>query len=234
MNKSLSVAALLAEVRLAVDDFLHRGLARALQVPALDPGALAQLDETLGEGEVSGMAGAVEIRESKYSGLWRVRQRDGEAVVADTIEVGTLPAVVAEVARKAALTEPPVLEPPFGVMNSPAVLHEIRDWLRKFRPGEPAVGINLTQMPLSPQDVGFIDRTLGIGPVTLLSQGGFDCRIASTGVANLWRVQYFNDQDSLILDTLEIAEVPEVALSAREDMGNTAADLGDALRWLEI
>lgn len=234
MNKPPPVAALLAEVRLAVEDFLTRGVPRQVSLPSLDSTALALLDETLGKGEVSGEAesGAVEIRESKFPGLWRVRRFDGGSMVGDSIEVGAIPAIVGQSARRDVL-QPPVLEPPFGVMNGPPLVHEIRDRLQNFHPGDPPYGINLTQMPLSPQDRDFIDRTLGTGPVALRSEGGFDCHVASTGVAHVWRVQYFNDGDNLILDTVEIAEVPDVVLAAREDMAGTAADLADALRWLE-
>lgn len=233
MTKPLPISALLDEARLAVGDFLAGGVARTVSVPDLDPVALAQLDETLGVGEVRGRAGAVKICESKYPGLWRVRHIDGETVVADRIEIGVIPAVVAESAWRDAVAEPPVLEPPFGVMNSPPVLHEIRDRLQHFRPGDPPYGVNLTQLPLSPQDVDFIGRTLGVGAVSLLSEGGFACRVTSTAVAHVWRVQYFNEGDNLILDTVEVAEVPAVVLAVREDMGNTAADLAEALRWLE-
>ncbi len=235
MSNPLPIAILLDEVRLAVADFLAEGVSRHIPLPTLDPHAQALLDETLGKGEVSGEAeyGAVEIREAKFPGLWRVRRFDGGRLVGDGIEIGAIPAVVSASARRASLPEPPVLEPPFGVMNAPPVVHEIRDRLRNFRPGDPPYGINLTQMPLSPQDVTFIDRTLGAGAVALLSQGGFDCCISSTGVAHVWRVRYFNDGDSLVLDTVEIAEVPETALAAREDMENTAAELAEALRWLE-
>lgn len=231
---SKPVAAFLSEVRNALDEFMDQGVGRQVEVPALDPAGLALLEETLGEGEVSGEAenGAVHIRESKYPGLWRVRRFEGDAVVADGIEIGLIPRLVAESSRIGAAAEPPELEPSFGIMNAPPVLQEIRDRLRNFRPGERPYGINLTQMPLSPQDVHFIDRSLGTGSVALLSQGGFDCRILSTGVANLWRVQYFNVGDSLILDTIEITEVPEAALTAQEEMLQTSAALGEALRWL--
>ncbi|MGC8732454.1 MAG: hydrogenase expression/formation C-terminal domain-containing protein, partial [Halothiobacillaceae bacterium] len=35
-------------------------------------------------------------------------------------------------------------------------------------------------------------------------------------------VKYFNSQDALILNTIEVVEVPEVALAAPEDFTDTA------------
>ncbi|MEI2624692.1 MAG: hydrogenase expression/formation C-terminal domain-containing protein [Giesbergeria sp.] len=45
--------------------------------------------------------------------------------------------------------------------------------------------------------------------------GGYgNCRISSTRVANTWRVVYYNSQDAMILNSIEVVDMPEVACAA--------------------
>jgi hypothetical protein len=41
----------------------------------------------------------------------------------------------------------------------------------------------------------------------------------------VWRVQFFNSMDTLILDTLEVTDMPEVVLAAPEDLSDSARRL---------
>ncbi|MCE8470492.1 hydrogenase expression/formation protein, partial [Rhodovulum sulfidophilum] len=56
-----------------------------------------------------------------------------------------------------------------------------------------------------------------------------NCRVAATATPNVWRVQFFNSMDSLILDTFEVTDMPEVALAAPEDLTDSAARLREVL-----
>ena len=73
-------------------------------------------------------------------------------------------------------------------------------------------------------------QSLGVGPATILSRGYGNCRITSTRLASVWRVQYFNSMDRLILDTIEVGDVPEVALATGEDHADSVERLGE---WLD-
>jgi rubredoxin len=59
----------------------------------------------------------------------------------------------------------------------------------------------------------------------ILSRGYVNCRITSTATRNVWWVQYFNSQETLILNTIEISGVPEVACAAQEDIDDSAQRL---------
>jgi rubredoxin len=78
---------------------------------------------------------------------------------------------------------------------------------------EPHV-INLSLLPLSAGDIAHLDSQLGAGRVLILSRGYGNCRITNTRLAHTWRVTYFNSTDIIILDTLEVCRVPEVACAA--------------------
>jgi hydrogenase-1 operon protein HyaF len=48
-----------------------------------------------------------------------------------------------------------------------------------------------------------------------------------------WRVVYYNSQDVVILNTVEIGDLPEVAQAAREDLEDSHERLAEVLQWLE-
>jgi len=142
--------------------------------------------------------------------------------------------VIPEAARDAAARAPaPPSARPEDTMNAPSVLEELRDRQRRWKPGDAAHVINLTLLPLSPGDSVWLDEQVGRGPVVILSRGYGNCRIASTRMPRTWRVTYFNSQDMIILDTLEVAAVPEVACAAREDLEDSAERLFEVLKWVE-
>lgn len=208
----------------------------------LQPAALELLNQTLGEGEVSVVVRAprrLRIQETAFAGVWRVRElADDGAIVADAIEVCPIPAAVAasvQALGATRLAEP--AQPPdpstalrTGLMNAPALLAEIADHAARRHHGQPPHVINLTLLPVSPQDLDYLAQALGAGPVTILSRGYGNCRISSTRLANVWRVQYFNSMDRPILDTIEVGDVPEVALAAAEDHADSVERLGE---WLD-
>jgi hydrogenase-1 operon protein HyaF len=57
--------------------------------------------------------------------------------------------------------------------------------------------------------------------------------VSSTTIRHLWRVQYFNSMQTLILNTLEVTRVPEVALAAGEDLADSHERLGELIEWME-
>ena len=198
--------------------------------------ALTIANQVLGEGEVSiQIAGArrYRIQESVFTGLWRVCEFDADdRQVGDWIEAATLPQVTLEAARAAASPTLPPVAVPAGAMNSPALLNEITAQIRHRRHGTPAHVINLTLFPLTPDDHALLERALPVGPVAMMSRGFGNCRITSTCARDVWRVQYFNNMNTLILNTLEIVDVPEVAQAAVEDLADSRERLAELVDWM--
>ena len=114
-------------------------------------------------------------------------------------------------------------------MNAPAIATELADRLAAYRPGSQAHVVNLSLLPLTEEDLAYLDRRLGQGAVTILSRGYGNCRISSTAVKNAWRVRYFNSREAVILDTAEVVDVPAVACAAKEDLEDSAQRLGEIL-----
>lgn len=208
---------------------------------------LALIHQVLGEGEVSAQVLAepgrpgdvsgvprVQIQESVFAGVWRVIERCDDGSVRDHIEVGPVPAVLRQAAREDARAPRPALSPlPPGVLNAPAIVAELADHRLHWRAGATAEVVNLTLLPVSPEDIAYIDHIIGTGRVVILSRGYGNCRITNAAVDHTWRVVYYNSQDVVILNSVEVVDLPEVACAATEDLADSAERLVEVLQWVE-
>jgi hydrogenase-1 operon protein HyaF len=183
---------------------------------------------------VAGVA-SVRVQESVFAGLWRVLHLDAEGrVVRDRLEVGAVPqplldAAVEDGIRPAAPAQPV----PEGVMNAPSLLAELDEQRRLWKLGDAPHVINLTLLPLTTGDSEYLTRRIGEGRVLILSRGYGNCRITNTHIPRTWRVTYFNSTDIVILDTLEVCRVPEVACASLEDLEDSAERVAEVLDWVE-
>ncbi|WP_026224838.1 hydrogenase expression/formation C-terminal domain-containing protein [Methyloversatilis thermotolerans] len=234
-----AVAALRA-VQAALERCRDDGVSRRIDLAGLAPADLQLINQVMGEGEVSAQVRSddggvrVAVQESVFAGVWRVVTRDGDRVVADAIEVGAIPEALRRAPAEDLWRELPRWQgalPP-NVQNAPAVLAEIEDHWRGWNAGMPAQVVNLTLLPMSVEDIGFLDHHLGTGRVLILSRGYGNCRITSTRVPNTWRVVYYNSQDVVILNTVEVSALPDVALAAREDLEDSHERLAEVLDWV--
>nr|WP_284284220.1 hydrogenase expression/formation protein [Mesorhizobium amorphae] len=190
------------------------------------------ITQTLGDGEVAGIAGLpsgvmAQIQEAVMAGVWRIRFIDADGrLLADYIEVASIPAAVRLACSElpSSISHGPA---PAGAMNVMAVLTEIGDRIGRYNNGDPADIIIFSLFPMSPQDMGFLQATLGAGPVQLTSRGYGTCRIVAAGARNVWSVQFYNAMDRIILDTLQIVDIPSVAIAAEEDFRDSEARLRD-------
>lgn len=215
--------ALLAQLQLALDSYRIGEPTQIISLDKLPAADLQLLQQILGEGEVAlqvGGAQPLRIQETVLAGVWWV-QADSQ-----WLEVADIPVRV----RSDAFAEarwPTLGELPADLLNAGPVLVELLDVAQR-RAGQPAAMahvINLSLLPFSPEDHGFLGAQLGDGLVTILSRGYGNCRITSTATPGIWRVQYFNSTDKLILDTLEVTAMPQVACAAQEDIEDSAERL---------
>jgi hydrogenase-1 operon protein HyaF len=210
----------------------HDGTDVRFDLSVLDAPNRALLDETLGRGEVSadlydpdrGMV-TIQVTESVFAGVWTVIG-DGP----DRVEVAPMPRIVLDRAFRPSDTGLGALTPVLpGVVNAPPLVTELMDKSAAWTPETPIHVINLSLLPHTPEDLTHLDMALGSGSAAIASRGYGDCRIRATGLANVWKVQFFNSQDAMILDTYEVTDLPEVALAAREDLEDSATRLVEVL-----
>jgi hydrogenase-1 operon protein HyaF len=203
----------------------------------LDPEVVVEVNELLGQGEVSVMvtgAAPIHIQESAFPGVWRIQGfREDGRLARNDIEAAAMPRCVREALDQVRDRMSPAPQPDATVMNAPAILNELRGASAAWRDGDEAHIINLTLLPMTPEDLEYLGAHLGVGPVTILSRGYGNCRITSTGLRHTWWVQYFNSTNQLILNTIEVVDVPVVALAADEDLADSVDRLREWLGTLE-
>jgi len=229
------------EVAAAALAFLQRLLAalratpfsptQAVRFSLLDfePAVRDEINELLGEGEVSILtAGDLRAQETAFTGIWRIR---GDGV--DDVEASAFPEVLRELVLARELPAGPAAEPPPELMNAPALHHEIRSLSAQWREGRAAHIINLSLLPATPDDLAWLDGQLGRISFSILSRGFGNCRITATALPFVWWVQYFNNMEKLILNSIEIVDLPAVALAAAEDYDETIVRLDEWIASIE-
>ncbi|MFT3957461.1 MAG: hydrogenase expression/formation protein [Piscinibacter sp.] len=230
----------------AVEARLRGDVPAPITLTDLPADELALVNQVLGEGEVGAQVLArpeirefgddavrLRVQESVFAGVWRVIATDDDGAVRDQIEVGAIPACLVEAAREdAAAPRTPPQPLPENLINVPTLLVELADARARRQPGDEAHVVNLTLLPLSPDDIAHIDHQLGTGRVVILSRGYGNCRITNTLAADTWRVVYYNSQDKVILNAIEVSRIPEVACAAAEDLADTQERLREVLQWV--
>lgn len=215
---------LMTEVAKACARVANGGAAERFDLSKLDEVNRKLVAETMGEGEVAmkirGLP-AIRVQESVFAGVWVL-----SGVGLDAIEVAGVPVDAHtrafepfRVAQEAPLTP--------GVVNAPPLVVELLDKSSAYA-GEIHV-INLSLLPHTEDDLAWLETRMGEGAVDILSRGYGNCRVRATAVPHVWRVQFFNSMDTLILDTFEVTDMPEVALAASEDLADSAERLVEVL-----
>lgn len=216
------------------------GSGGTVDLTGLPPADLRMLNQILAEGEVSAVASPdtddgqplrIQVQESVFAGVWRILTEHNGALASDRIEVAPVPTLFHDMATLAVWPQPPQWEGalPGGVMNAPALIEEIRDHSLHWRAGDAPHVVNLSLLPVSPEDISFLDHHLGTGPLLVLSRGYGNCRIISTRTAHCWRLVYYNSAESVLLNAVEITDMPDAIKAAPEDMLDAHARLADIL-----
>lgn len=199
-------------------------------LPEQDLGLVNQL---LGEGEVSIVSGGtLQAQESVLAGVWRVLHfSESGKLQKDTIEIADYPGAIREnvFAQSRSAVAPLDKQFPMGVFNAPSLISEITDKQASYKTGDPVHSINFTLLPQTEEDLAYISEKLGKGNTVILSRGYGNCRVSSTNTKNVWWVQYYNSQDAIILNSLEVIDVPEVIRAAPEDIEDSAERLDEIL-----
>ena len=237
----------------ALIDIVKQQLAGEVVAPMtlrhLSEADLLVVNQVLGEGEVSATIVGddsinlvqIDIQETAFVGVWRVVALAQGVKVYDAIEVGAIPALIWQTAQQDAQVTHTPSPLPKELVNIPSIIHEIQSHSQAslamqgqegFANATPHV-VNLTLLPLTEVDIAYIDDQLGTGRITILSRGYGNCRITNTLTAHAWRLVYYNSQDNVILNCIEVTDVPLVACASESDLQDTLERLVEVLALLE-
>ena len=227
-------------LRSALDDYTPGGDPLLADLSALDEESRDIVNQILGEGEVSIVCdGQVRARtqESVLAGVWRTFFFDSDdRVVCDLLEVADVPTVVGFAAECTGSVDASADGVDENLPNALPILVELQSRHEQYVAGGSPHSINLTLLPLSEPELEFVDQRLGRGPVDILSRAYGKCEVISTDTAGIWWVRYYNSMGVLILNTLEVVDVPSVVKAAPEDLADSAERLREILEpyWSEV
>lgn len=120
-----------------------------------------------------------------------------------------------------------MLNPASPIVRS--LLEEIAGLLDTFsRSGLPSA-IDLTSLPITPEDNAALDEALGRGNVEAVVAAGGMSEVIETSFSGVWRVRHFDKAEKLKADRLEITAVPEILLAHSDDIAAAARRLRDSL-----
>lgn len=232
-----AVRELLVEVREALLSARPGDEARILHLDHLSASDRHALRDLLGEGEVRGVARARlhhRLTETILPGVFWVESLDalGRPVGAH-LEVGDIPRAVRLAVREGCSPYLPLpSEVPEGLMNAMPLLTEIAAQMKNGGRAYNHV-ISFTLLPLNGGDMALLERTLGPGPVQIESRGYGTCVVQATGRRGVWSVQHKNVMGDVVLDTLEIGDVPDSVVAAPEDFEDSALRIDELLEEAE-
>ena len=220
--------ALLEKVAEACAAAAETGARGSVPLDGLSAAARALIAQTLGEGEVSAkMDGAqpLKAQESVFAGVWVVSDAAGER-----IEIGPQPEALTARGFEALSPALGALAPKGpGVVNAPGIVTELFDVAARRPAGAAPHVVNLTLLPHTPEDLDHLEAALGKGAAEILSRGYGNCRVSATALEKCWRVRFYNSMDVLILDSIEVTEMPEVVRAAAEDLGDSAERIREVI-----
>ncbi len=233
-----AVHAELVRVHNALKAAAESGAAWRRRIDGLMPQDRQTFLDALGHGEVSVVIegadgeGDAQVLETVLPGVWvgRACLPDG-TIGSEWVEVGDAPRALRELALSRPRTDLPIeaLTAPRGAMNVMSVLAEVRERSIAWTPGDPNHVMNFTLFPMTPADSAFLAKVLGESGIRMSSGGYGAARVVMTGLRNVWAVQYLNGLGAVILDTLEIGDLPDAILASPEDFEDSALRLSDML-----
>lgn len=111
-----------------------------------------------------------------------------------------------------------------------ALLEEICDQLETVcREGGRHV-VELTNLPITPQDLSLFAEFLGTGEVTASIEASGKTEVRETGYSGVWWIRYLGSEGNVITEQLEIASIPLIVTAHPDDMRSGAARLRQRTR----
>jgi hydrogenase-1 operon protein HyaF len=211
-----------------------------VNLSGLDSESRELVNQILGEGEVSVVVNdglSIQTQEAVLAGVWRTFGFDGDGTVNfDLLEVADAPLAARVVNEAGRPIDKSVPDGPEAVSNAMPILVELESQLGIYESEGKSHSINLSLLPMSEPELEFLAARLGRGPVDVLSRAYGKCQISSTRTPNIWWVRYYNSMESLILNSLEVIDIPAVIRAADEDLRDSAQRLDEILApyWSDV
>ena len=102
--------------------------------------------------------------------------------------------------------------------NAQPLLREISELLnRLLETGEPGI-IDLSALPLTPADLGWLQEKLGKGEIAVTLQASGESTLNEMACSGVWWVVHRNIQGAVTSQFIEVAWVPELVKAHPQDV----------------
>lgn len=117
--------------------------------------------------------------------------------------------------------------------NAVPLLHEIAALLDKLaRTGEGG-GVQLSGLPLLPDDFSCLRKTLGEGEINAELQALGQTQIRETGLHGVWWVTHRNNAGEVLAESIEVTRCPEILQTPAEDVKEAVQRLRESLQTFD-
>ena len=96
----------------------------------------------------------------------------------------------------------------------------------------PPYTIELTRQPLGPDDMVYLEETLGVGALQIGIAGFADASIESTGISGIWRSKIFNKAGKALFDAYVVSTLPEEVPNNFDELRDGIKQCDEILAWI--
>jgi hydrogenase-1 operon protein HyaF len=114
--------------------------------------------------------------------------------------------------------------------NTDAILHEIVALLETYTTSGQTGAIDLHSLPLTPADYALLRDTLAEGEVHARIDAIGNTEVRETHYPGVWWLTYYNAEDDIVADLLEVTTVPEILKAPVEDICDGLSRLRERLK----
>jgi hydrogenase-1 operon protein HyaF len=127
-----------------------------------------------------------------------------------------------------------VHQPQAGSGNARALLHELAGLLEGLACRGESASIDLSSLPLAPEDYRELHQALGAGTVVARVQAAGTTEVRETDCPGAWWVTHANEAGAVLAELIEVCAVPAILLASAEDVAAGLARLRQALALSRI
>lgn len=113
--------------------------------------------------------------------------------------------------------------------NAQALLRELENHLQRLIETGETARIDLGTLPLNPADFELLEQVLGHGEVIASVESMGVSEISDTSIPGIWRIEYYNSEEALVAEYIEVTRCPELLLTPMEEMQESPSLLRAAI-----
>ncbi len=113
--------------------------------------------------------------------------------------------------------------------NAHALLRELESHLQRLIETGETARIDLGGLPLNPADYELLEQVLGHGEVIASVDSMGVSEISDTAIPGIWRIEYYNSEEVLVAEFIEVTRCPELLLTPLEEIKDGLSQLHQAM-----